>query len=166
MTTKTDIITLIKGVADATGVDAMKVSLGSEGSVVLLGGLMRATGMAWVPEPKSFPIVIEGIAAWLDSHGVGGAPGFQNIQLIPVAGTILSSSDLVEITSPVLATLPLAATVGAGQQIVVKAVSAAGASVGPSGGDTIDGAAVALTLAAAYDSVRLYAASPTEWRTW
>ena len=166
MTTKTELIALVKAVADATGVDAMRVSLGTEGSHVNLGGQLRETGAAWVPEPKPFSILVEGLADWLDSHGVGGPPAFLSIQVLPIAGAILPTTDLAEITAVVAGTLPPASAAGAGQQLVVKAVNAAGASVAPNGGDTIDGVAAPLVLAGAYDKVRLYAASTTEWRTW
>lgn len=167
MSTKTDIIALVKAVADATGVDAMKVSLGTEGNHVELGGQSRETGAAWVPEPKPFSIVIEGLAAWFDAHGVGGKSGFRSIQVLPVSGPIIPTADLVELTTAAIgAQLPPAAMMSAGDQLVVKNVNAAGSSLIPAGADTIDGVGAPLVMPGSWDVLRLYVGGATSWRTW
>lgn len=72
MATKDEIKAAIQAAADATGDGNLRISLGAPGSHVENSiGEMQPTGGAWVPEPKTWPVVIEGLANWLD--GGGGA---------------------------------------------------------------------------------------------
>lgn len=68
MATKADIIAAIQAVADATGDSNLRISLGVPGCHVQnIIGETHPTGKAWVPEPKVWSVVIEGLAKWLDS---------------------------------------------------------------------------------------------------
>lgn len=72
MTTKSEIIAKIQEAADASGSPQMRIGLGAPGSVVENAiGEKKDTGTAWVPEPKSQALIVEGLAAWLDDAGVG-----------------------------------------------------------------------------------------------
>jgi len=72
MATKDDIITAIQSVADASGSGNIRISLGAPGSHVAdSAGKSKPTGAAWVPEPKTWPVVVEGLADWLDGQGIG-----------------------------------------------------------------------------------------------
>jgi len=71
MSTKTEIIADIQAVADASGADAIRSSLGTPGSYVEIAGSERKTGAGWEPEPKVWSVVVEGLANWLDNAGVG-----------------------------------------------------------------------------------------------
>lgn len=166
MSTKTEIIAAIKGVADATEAPAILMALGTEGDYVEIVEQERPTGAAWVPEPKTWPVVIEGIAAWLDSKGVGGAPGFKAIQDLAVSGPVNAATDLAQLTAVgVTGTLPAASAVAAGTQVVIKDVNAGGTFVAPAGADTIDGAGVPLSLGL-NAATRLYSDGASDWRTW
>jgi hypothetical protein len=58
VSTKADILSSIQAIADATGVDEIKMIIGTPSST---------NGKAWAPEPKVFSVLIEGLAGWLDS---------------------------------------------------------------------------------------------------
>ena len=90
MTTKSDIIAAIQAAADATGVNTIRIGLGTPGSRIADPiGEMKDTGAGWVPEPKVWPTVIAGIAAWIDAHpSVSHDP----VTLDAVAQTLLSLS--------------------------------------------------------------------------
>ena len=164
MATKDDIITLIQAVADATGVDAMRVSLGAPGNHVEIGGSSRETGAGWSPEPKPFPIVIEGLAQFLDGQGVGAAR-FNHIEHLSASGNIAANTDLAELTAAaIVASLPDPGTVADGTKIVVKNIGVAGNSLNVAGGANIDGAPIYL-LPGVYDAVRVYK-SGGQWWTW
>ena len=63
MTSKAAIIRAIQEVADAVGNNNYQISLGTPGTSIENSiGEMTPTGAAWKPEPKSFPIVMGGIA--------------------------------------------------------------------------------------------------------
>lgn len=71
MTTKADIIAAIQAAADAS-TNAIRIPLGTPGTVVPnVTGQLTPTGQAWVPEPKVFPALVEGIADYLDAQGLG-----------------------------------------------------------------------------------------------
>lgn len=71
MTTKADIIAAIQAVADATGDTNIQITFGTPGAYIKnIIDEIQATGRAWVPEPKPWATVIEGLADWLDGGGV------------------------------------------------------------------------------------------------
>jgi len=73
MTTKTDIIDAIKAAADATGDNNIRISLGATGNHLKNTiGETKPTGAAWNPEPKTWPVICEGLANWADSLGISG----------------------------------------------------------------------------------------------
>lgn len=83
MTTKTDIIDAVKAVADAIyanlSIDeadrqAIKIAVGSEGTVIVVGGRRMQSGSSWAPEPKVFSVLVEGLADYLDNAGMGQIP--------------------------------------------------------------------------------------------
>ena len=164
MATKDDIIALIQAVADATGVDAMRVSLGAPGNHVEIGGSSRETGAGWSPEPKPFPIVIEGLAQFLDGQGVGSAR-FNHIQQLSSSGVIAASTDLAELTAAgITASLPATGAVANGTQIVVKNQGFGGNFLNVDGGGNIDAGPV-LGVPGIFDAVRVYK-SGGQWWTW
>lgn len=72
MATKADMIAAIQAVADGSGSDTIRMALGEPGSYVKdPTGATRETGAAWAPEPKTWPVVIEGLADWFDAQGLG-----------------------------------------------------------------------------------------------
>ena len=53
---------------DGAGVDQLRISLGTPGDHVRdVTGEPQPTGGAWEPEPKTWPLVVEGIADWADA---------------------------------------------------------------------------------------------------
>ena len=167
MTTKTDIIAAIQGVADATGDGNLRIAIGAPGDHVENSiGETQPTGDAWEPEPKTWPVVVEGIAAWLDSKNVGGSAQFNTIQPMTVSGNIVGGAELVVFANPgITGTLPLSTSIPIGRKIVVKNVAAAPSSIATSGGETIDGAAGPLTVAP-MGAVRLVGNGVDGWWTW
>ncbi len=72
MATKDDMIAAIQAAADSSGSGNIQISLGTPGNHVLNSIMeMQETGKAWTPEPKTWPIVAEGLAAWADAAGIG-----------------------------------------------------------------------------------------------
>lgn len=71
MATKDDIIAAIQTAADATGNGNLRISLGATGNHVENSiGETRPTGQAWEPEPKTWPVIAQGLADWADSLGL------------------------------------------------------------------------------------------------
>ena len=167
MTVKTEMIAAIQAVADASGSENIRIALGAPGNHVENSiGESQPTGAAWIPEPKTWPVVVEGIAAWLDSKGVGGAPGFKNIATLTSSGPVPPTADLVEFgATGVIATLPAANSKVRGTQLAVKDLGFGVNAVAPSGSDTIDGAVAPLAFLP-LDAVRLYTDGATGWWTW
>ena len=72
MTTKNDMITAIQASADASGDNNIRISMGAPGNHLKNTiGETEPTAQAWQPEPKTWPVVIEGLALWADTQGVG-----------------------------------------------------------------------------------------------
>ena len=72
MTTKADIIAAIQAAVDGTGNNNLKISLGAPGDHVKNSiGETKPTGAAWQPEPKTWPAIVEGLADWADTQGLG-----------------------------------------------------------------------------------------------
>ncbi len=71
MATKADIIAAIQAVADASGSNNIVISLGAPGAHVKNSiGQSKPTGAAWEPEPKTWPVIAEGLANWADGLGI------------------------------------------------------------------------------------------------
>jgi hypothetical protein len=71
MTTKAEIIAKIQTAFDASGKDQLRIGMGAPGAHVLnVNGESEETGQAWEPEPKTWPLIIAGLAEWLDDAGV------------------------------------------------------------------------------------------------
>ena len=72
MATKDDITNAIKAVADATGNGNTRISLGAQGDHELNSiGESEPTGKAWDGDYKTWPVVVLGLANWVDSTGIG-----------------------------------------------------------------------------------------------
>jgi len=167
MTTKADIITAIQAVADASGSGNIRIALGAPGAHVENSiGESQPTGAAWIPEPKTWPVIVGGLAGWLDLKGVGGAPGFKNIATLATSGSIPPTADLAELTAAgVVATLPPAAVKPRGTQLVVKDHGFVGNTVAPAGTDTIDGAAAPVVIGL-FGALRFYSDGVGGWWSW
>lgn len=77
MTTKSDLIAAVQAAADAyyvadptTGA-AVKLSIGSPGTVVVIAGQKFGSGSAWASVPGVLDTEVEGLADWLDASGIG-----------------------------------------------------------------------------------------------
>lgn len=161
MSIKADIIAAIQAVADATGNANLRISLGAPGDhVENVIGETQPTGAAWSPEPRTWPVIIEGLAGWL------GEPRFSVRQLL-VSGPITADDDVVEFAAPALdAVLPAANSVPQGRRVVLKEVVGDPVSaVSTAGADTIDGAVGAVALGAR-GVLRLYSDGASDWRVW
>lgn len=67
MATRDDLIAAIQAAADATGVNTIRLGLGAPGDHVKdPTGETRPTGGAWEPEPKTWPVVVDGFVAWYE----------------------------------------------------------------------------------------------------
>jgi len=168
MGTKDDIIAAIQVVADATLDGNMRISLGAPGDNVENSiGAWQPTGAAWVPEPKTWPVVVQGFASWMDSHGVGRADVFTAVNVFTVSGNITINHWVVEMNAAgITLTLPAASAVPRGKQVIVKDVFGSPANgVGPTGVDTIDGAPGPI-LTGPNGAIRLYSDGVSDWRTW
>jgi hypothetical protein len=78
MTTKADIIADVQAAADAYfGADpetgrAVYLVLGTPGTKIEIADQTWLSGATWANVPGVLETVIEGLAAWLDAHGLGG----------------------------------------------------------------------------------------------
>jgi len=161
MGVKEDIIANVKAIADV-GRDTLKLSLGSEGNYVKLGGVNRETGAAWRPSPSVMETIIEGISTWL---GGNVKPNNQwPVRVVVISGNVVTTDVIVELQQNALVlSLPLHGEIPTGTIFIIKAANVTGCSLNAQGGATIDGqATVAL---APYQTVRVYR-SGSEWRTW
>jgi len=77
VTTRSELILAVQAVADnyyaadpAIGATAM-IALGTPGTVVDVDGQKLNSGMAWAREMATFPVVLAGLADWLDGAGIG-----------------------------------------------------------------------------------------------
>jgi len=75
---KSAIIAAVQDAADAYYADpavdedarnAIKLAMGSTGTVLYVENQRLDSGAAWIDEPKPFPTLIEGIADWLAAQG-------------------------------------------------------------------------------------------------
>lgn len=167
MSTKTELITAIQAVVDASGNGNLRIALGAPGAHVENSiGESQPTGGAWAPEPKTWPAVMEGIGAWLDSKGVGGSPRFMVISTLTASGPVPPTADLVELgAAAVAATLPDASTRPRGTQLVLKDLGFVGNTVVPAGTDKIDGAAAPVVIGM-LGALCLYSNGTDGWWSW
>lgn len=130
--TKTGRISAIQAVADATGDNNWRISLGEPGShLENTVGEKKPTGAAWEPEPKSFPIIMEGLAAF-----EGAA------RQMTASGPLLETDRRIELGSNnVVVSLPSAESKYTGSY-VIKSLGTTGGGVS----GTIDGASVTIPI--------------------
>jgi hypothetical protein len=111
MATKEDIITEIQAVADASGDNNLRISLGAPGNNVKdTIGKTKPTGQAWEPEPKTWPVVAEGLANWADAQGIAGISDIKDKVNELVGGYMQLKADydsgVVPTTAPDITPLP------------------------------------------------------------
>lgn len=130
--TKKSTIAAIQSVADATGVNNFIIALGSPGANLINSiGEKQSTARAWVPEPRSFPILIEGMVR-------GGAIA----RAMTSSGNLVQTDRRVELAgNNVVVTLPTPMVDFIGEYIFKATGTTGGSVVG-----TIDGAPVAIPL--------------------
>jgi len=166
MAIKDDIIAAIQAVADASGSGNIRISLGAPGDHVENSiGETQPTGAAWLPEPKTWPVIIEGIAEWLTAQNVGGPPKFMTVQQRSTSGNVNSGVDLVELTAAgITVSLPDPTSIPPYTKVVAKSKGHAGNFVNVQGGANIDAGPI-MGFGAPYDALRFYS-DGTQWWTW
>ena len=116
MTTKADLIAAVQAAADAyyvanpkTGA-AVKLSIGSTGTVVTIAGQKFNSGSAWANVPGVLDTEVEGLADWLDASGIGGVGTIKSKVNELVLAYVQLRSDYnagtVPTTAPVVVVIP------------------------------------------------------------
>ena len=96
MTTKDDIISAIKEAADADGTVKVRLLLGTEGELIKDdSGRFRSTGEAWTDYPAIYPVLIEGLADYLDTHG-SSTPSLSSVLAVGNA----ANAKITNLTTP------------------------------------------------------------------
>lgn len=149
MANKQAIIEAIQAVADATGVAALRIAYGAPGAhVVNAIGESQPTGQAW-EEPRAWPVVVAGVAAYLD-----------RVRTISTSGGLAASDRVLQVAAPGVAVALPAPGAGVAGRYVVKALGVAGTTVT----GTVDGAPGPHAVAA-YGALRVYC-DGAQWLTW
>lgn len=146
--TKAGIQKNVQGLADATGNNDLSIALGAPGRHLPNAiGEIRPTGQAWLPEPKTWSLVVEGLAR---HDGLGR-------EAAAVTDVVLSTDRRIELSVPnTVVTLPAAAPEFIGSY-AIKSKGVAGGEIR----GTVDGSVAAIPLEN-WDSIGLYC-NGTEW---
>jgi len=145
--TKKGVMKEVQALADATGNNDLAIALGAPGRHLKNAiGELRPTGLAWEPEPKTWSMVVEGMAR---HDGVGREAA--------TTCSILPTDRRIELSEPgVVINLPVAAPDYIGSY-VIKAKGVVGGEVR----GTVDGFVAVIPLEN-WDTIGLYC-NGVEW---
>ncbi len=107
MTTKSDIIAAVTAAADAYFVAdpetgrAVFLSLGTAGTKLIVAEQPWWSGGAWAQTPGVLETIVEGLAAWLDAHGVPGGPF--SLDVVLATGNDGGAIEITNIADPTAA---------------------------------------------------------------